>query len=348
MYNQKFINLDQYKDAISKLRKPIAKSKDLENDFRYWTDFVMSEVSSLLGVIDSDLLVYTTLDSNLQEIASKTLRKNAGVYQGAVVAINKRGEITAMVGGTNYTESQFNRVLAMRQPGSTFKPVVYLLALENGMTPGSTVIDSEFGIGDYNPKNYKEKYYGEMTLADAFAKSANSVPLKLSYKWGLDNVLKMASRLGVGSKLRDDYSTVLGTSEMTLLDLTTMYATIWNNGYSMHSFAVTKIMTPTGKVLYSRRPSDPIKLLKEETVNYMTSLLRGVVENGTGRKAYAKGITIGGKTGTSSEYRDAWFVGATDRQTIGVWIGNDNFTPMKNVTGGSIPANVFREIVIAR
>jgi penicillin-binding protein 1A len=155
----------------------------------------------------------------------------------------------------------------------------------------------------------------------------------------------MAARLGVGSKLRRDYSTVLGTSEMTLLDLTTMYGAIWNDGFSMRPYSIVKITAPDGRVLYSRKPSDPIRLLGESTVKYMTELLADVVKNGTGRRANVPGKTIGGKTGTSSNYRDAWFVGATKDRTIGVWIGNDDFTPMDNVTGGAIPADIFKEIV---
>jgi penicillin-binding protein 1A len=347
MYKQKMITKDQLMGAISSLKKPSGNKRKPVKDLRYWTDFVMSEVNSRIGNnITTDLYVYTTIDSDLQYIASDQLRDGVNGHQGAVVAINRLGEIVTMVGGTDYGESQFNRVIAMRQPGSTFKPVIYLVALENGMNPQNIVEDSAFAIGDYNPRNYNEKYYGPLTLSDAFAKSVNSVPLKLTAQWGLDSVLSMASRLGVGSKLRRDYSTVLGSSEMTLLDLTTMYATIWNNGYSMHPFSIRKITTPNGKILYSRKPSDPMKLLKDQTVTYMTDLLGNVIKNGTGKKAYVPGKTIGGKTGTSDSYRDAWFIGSTNNLTIGIWVGNDNFAPMDNITGGSLPADIFREILL--
>jgi penicillin-binding protein 1A len=346
MFRQGVVSRKQYDSAVSELKRPVASAKTVRNDLRYWTDFVMDEVRSRLGdKVYSDLFVWTTLDADLQGSASEILKKNAKKYQGAVVAVNRKGEIVAMVGGTDYGQSQFNRALAMRQPGSTFKPAIYLVALENGMTPMDIVEDSAFAIGDYNPKNYNEKYYGEITLAEAFAKSVNSVPLKLTAQWGLDSVLKMAARLGVGSKLRRDYSTVLGTSEMTLLDLTTMYAAIWNNGFSMRPYSIVKITTPDGKVLYSRKPSDSIKLLGDDTVKYMTELLADVIGGGTGRRARVPGKTIGGKTGTSSNYRDAWFVGATNAMTIGVWIGNDDFTPMGDITGGTIPADIFKQIV---
>jgi penicillin-binding protein 1A len=346
MLKQGAITKRQYDDALPKLKKPSEESKSSRNDLRYWTDFVMDEVNSRLGdKIENDLFVWTTLDVDLQGAASEQLRKFAGNYQGAVLVVNKDGEITAMVGGTNYEQSQFNRALAMRQPGSTFKPIVYLVALENGMTPNMMVEDSAFAIGDYNPKNYNEKYYGQMTLADAFAKSVNSVPLKLTAQFGLNGVLSMAARLGGGSKLRRDYSTVLGSSEMTLLDLTTIYATIWNNGYSLRPFAITKITTSDGRVLYERKPSASVKLLNDGTIGYMTEMLADVVKFGTGRRANVPGKTIGGKTGTSSNYRDAWFVGATKDMTIGIWLGNDDFTPMNDITGGTIPADIFKGII---
>jgi len=346
MLKQGMIKRAEYDKAVGELKRPVGHAKNIKNDLRYWTDYVMDEVRSVMGDnVEYDLYVWTTLDSDLQNAASDKLRANAADHQGAVVAINKNGEIIAMVGGTNYVESQFNRALAMRQPGSAFKPTVYLVALENGMTPGMIVEDSAFSIGDYNPKNYNEKYYGNITMAEAFAKSVNSVPLKLTAEYGLDNVLRMAARLGVGSKLRRDYSTVLGASEMTLLDMTTMYATIWNNGYSMKPFSILKITSPHGKELYVRSPGEPLRLLGDDTVKYMTEMLADVVKSGTGKRAYAAGKTLGGKTGTSSGYRDAWFIGRTNDMTVGVWIGNDNFTPMDNITGGQIPADVFRAIV---
>ena len=346
MFRQGMINKDQLLSAASKLRKPQVKESNFNSDFRYWTDFAMDNALSQIGSnIKNDIYVYTTLDADLQKSAAASLRAKASGHQGAIVAINRKGEIVAMVGGMDYQQSQFNRALAMRQPGSTFKPAVYLVAIESGMNPSDMVEDSAFAIGDYNPKNYNEKYYGSLSLADAFAKSVNSVPLKLTYQFGLDNVLSMAARLGVGAKLRRDYSTVLGTSEMTPLDLTTMYATIWNGGYSMHPFAIRKITTSDGKILYDRKPSDPIKLLKDETVSQMKELLYDVVRNGTGRRAFVSGKTIGGKTGTSANYRDAWFVGATSDLTIGIWVGNDDYSPMDDITGGSLPAEIFKNII---
>jgi len=347
MYRQKMITRAEFEQAIKEIRRPPTPAARLAtNDMRYFTDFVLSEVNSRLGAnIDQDLLVWTTLDVKLQNKAADALRARAGTYQGAIVAINRDGEIKAMVGGRNYAESQFNRATAPRQPASAFKTVAFLVALENGMTPTDIVNDSEFSIGDYNPRNFNERYFGDITLSEAFARSVNSVPLKLAAEYGLDTVLSMAARLGVGTRLRRDFSTVLGASEITLLDITTMYASIWNDGFSLRPFSIIKITNTGGRVLYERKPSDQIKLLRAQTVEHMTKLLADVTRTGTGRRANVPGVTIGGKTGTSNNTRDAWFIGGTNNMTVGVWIGNDDFTPMSGITGGTIPAEIFRTVV---
>lgn len=343
MARQGYITQAQADAAIKKL-KPAIQTAD-KNMYRYWTDFVRDEVESRMGEISQDLYVYTTLDTNLQKKVALSLSKNIGEYQGAIVAIARDGGMLAMVGGDNYQVSQFNRATAMRQPGSAFKPVVYLVALENGMTPESYVNDSPFSIGDYNPKNYDERYYGGITLATAFAKSVNSVPLKLTKEYGIDEVLNMASRLGVGSNLKREYSTVLGASEMSLVDLTTIYSVIWNDGKSVHPYAITKIKDAGGTVLYSRDPSEVITVLQPQTVEYMKQLLYEVVTKGTGKRAYTSNV-LGGKTGTSNDNRDAWFVGATNDYVMGVWVGHDDSRPMDSkITGGTLPATIFHDIV---
>lgn len=343
MVRQGYVTLDDARAAAREMG-PAIPAPDT-NIYRYWTDYVLDEVHSRIGVMDSDLVVHTTLDRNLQERVAAILPSHVDLYQGAVVAMTSSGALRAMVGGTDYQTSQFNRATTMRQPGSAFKPVVYLVALEHDMTPETYVNDSPFAIGDYNPKNYNARYYGDITLATAFAKSVNSVPLKLTETYGIDSVLDMASRLGVGTKLRREYSTVLGASEMSLIDLTTIYAVIWNDGASVRPYSITKITDPRGNTLYERNPSDALQVLQPQTVEYMTELLSDVVVRGTGRRANADGV-LGGKTGTSNDNRDAWFVGATSDWVIGVWVGNDDFTPMSSkVTGGTIPAEIFHDIV---
>jgi penicillin-binding protein 1A len=344
MAKQGYITLAQAQSASAQL-KPATVKQD-KNVYRYWTDFVMDEVESRIGDISDDLYVYTTIDTHLQDQVATVLSANVDKYQGAIVAIARDGAIQSMVGGDDYQISQFNRVLAPRQPGSAFKPVVYLVALENGMTPESYVNDSPFSIGDYNPKNYDERYYGGINLATAFAKSVNSVPLKLTKEYGIDTVLNMASRLGVGGKLRREYSTVLGASEMSLLDLTTIYSVIWNDGKSVHPYSIYKIRDANGNVIYERNPSDEMTVLQPQTVEYMKQLLYEVVTKGTGKRAYTPKV-FGGKTGTSNDNRDAWFIGATADYVMGVWVGNDDNTPMSNKTvGGTLPATIFHDIVV--
>lgn len=344
MVRQKYITLDVARAAAAQL-KPATGVRDT-NIYRYWTDYVMEELESVIGNVNSDIYVHTTLNRRLQEQVAAVLPKRTGAYQGAVLAMSRDGALRAMAGGADYQASQFNRTLAKRQPGSAFKPVVYLMALENGLTPESYVNDSPFSVGDYNPKNYNEHYYGDIPLSVAFAKSVNSVPVKLTKIYGIDSVLNMAGRLGVGTKLKREYSTVLGGSEMTLLDLTNMYAVIWNNGVSVHPYSITKITKSNGDILYERNPSDPIQVLQSGTVAAMTELLADVVApGGTGHRAMAPGV-LGGKTGTSNDNRDAWFIGATDKNIIGVWVGNDDFSPMSSkVTGGTIAAEIFHDIV---
>jgi len=344
MVRQGYIDLDTARKAATQL-KPAAPTNDT-NIYRYWTDFVTEELASRIGSMETDLYIYTTLDTKLQNKLNNVVRNHLTEYQGASVALDRDGAIRAMVGGTDYQSSQFNRATARRQPGSAFKPVVYLVALENGMTPTDIVTDSQFSVGDYNPKNYNEKYYGDISLATAFAKSVNSVPIKLTAKYGLNSVLDMAARMGVGARLNREYSTVLGASEMSLVDLTTIYAVIFNNGMSVHPYSITKITTANGEILYERNPSETIRILSPETVEHITHLLSDVVAvGGTGHRALADGV-IGGKTGTSNNNRDAWFVGATDKIVLGVWVGNDDFSPMSpKITGGTIPAEIFHDAI---
>lgn len=344
MVRQGYIDINTARIAAQTM-KPATAGGDT-NIYRYWTDFVMDELKSRIGEFESDMYVYTTMDKSLQDYVAQTLSEKVEPYQGAVIAMTTDGALRAMSGGVNYQTSQFNRAIAPRQPGSSFKPVVYLVALEHGMDPNTYVNDSPFAIGDYNPKNYNEKYYGDITLATAFAKSVNSVPLKLTNEYGIDSILDMAGRLGVGTKLRREYSTVLGASEMSLLDLTNIYAVIWNNGFSVRPYSITKVTDTSGNIIYERNPSEPIQVLQPYTVEKMTELLADVVApGGTGGRARAPGV-MGGKTGTSNGNRDAWFVGANKKLVIGVWMGNDDFTPMNSkITGGTVPAEIFKKII---
>ncbi len=343
MVRQGYISLNDARIAAKQLGP--AKRMTDTNLYRYWTDYVLDEVKSTIGNPTTDIKVYTTLDSEYQDSISDIIENKSGDYQGAAIAMDKDGALSVMVGGKNYQDSQFNRTLALRQPGSTFKSVVYLVALENGYTPQDVVTDTKFAIGDYSPDNYNQRYYGQISLATAFAKSVNSIPLQLTKEFGIDEVLNMTARLGGGGDLRREYSTVLGSSEMSLLGLTTMYNVVWNDGQSVRPYSIAKITDLKNRVIFERNPSEPLQVLNPITVDYMKGMLKDVVKSGTGKRANAQNV-IGGKTGTSNQNRDAWFIGATDDMTLGVWVGNDDFTPMKNdVVGGTLPAEIFRNSI---
>lgn len=352
MLDQKYISEGAHRAAMNDIENFRPRIRPDENIYRYFAEYVVDDVRSRFGNnITSDMIVHTTLDSRLQQRAASAVVKNVAgaasrnVTQGAAVALDKDGAIRAMVGGLDYQASQFNRTTALRQPGSAFKSVVYLVALERGMSPSDIVMDEPFGIGDYNPRNFNDKFYGEISLSIAFARSVNSVPLKLAREYGLGNVLGMASRMGVGTRLRREYSTILGASEMTLVELTTLHAVIFNGGHSVIPYAINFITDSFDNVLHKRTPSAQVQLLGERTVVEMNKMLADVVRTGTGRRAQAGGKTRGGKTGTSQNSRDAWFIGATHDLTIGVWVGNDDDSPTAGITGGQLPAEIFKSIV---
>ncbi len=353
MLKEKYISESDYNKAILDLLKPIYKRPD-SNVHRYFTDYVYDDLISRIGKIpDTDVIVWTTLDSKMQRKIDSVINnkikesKDKNVSQSAVVAMNKNGAISAMVGGVDYQKSQFNRVLALRQPGSLFKVLVYLLAFENGYNPDDLVIDEPYSVEDYSPRNYNNKYYGEIKLKEAFARSVNSVPLKLAEEFGIGKVLKMAARFGVGTDIKREYATILGSSEMTLLDLTKMYAILANHGYDVRPYAIEKVMTEDGKIIYENISEKKDKIY-DESVDKNVSLLLGEVVNapyGTGKRAKVDGI-LGGKTGTSTDNRDAWFVGFTNDLVMGVWVGNDSNEPMNNITGGGLPAMIFSDILM--
>jgi penicillin-binding protein 1A len=251
-----------------------------------------------------------------------------------------------MVGGRSYKGSQFNRVTkAKRQPGSAFKPFVYLTAIEQGYTPRSVEVDEPVRIGNWQPDNYRHKYLGRVTLETAFAQSLNTVAAKLAYDVGPDRVAETAHRLGISSKLGTDVSLALGTSEVSLLELTTAFAPFANGGELVAPHVVTRISTRDGEVLYERVGSGLGKVVTDYDLGAMNTLFRSVVYSGTAKKAGFANMDIGGKTGTSQNYRDAWFVGFTPYLIAGVWLGNDDNAPTKNVTGGSLPAVIWRDVM---
>jgi penicillin-binding protein 1A len=330
-----------------------ALSMQAETARSYWSgsqhyvaDMVMKRVPALVGNIDQDLVVETTLDMRLQDKASRIIRDTTGengangnVGQGALVAISASGEIRALVGGRDYGESQFNRaVYARRQPGSAFKPILYLAALEAGRTPESLRMDTRLRIGNWTPENYDRKYRGEVTLRTALADSLNTVAAQLVMEVGPKTVVETAHRLGIRTELTRNASIALGTSEVPLIELATAYAPFANGGYRVTPWLIERIRTRAGKVLYQRKPIEMVQVVRPRELAMMNDMLIEAVRNGTGRSAKLAGWQFAGKTGTTQNSRDALFVGYTADMVAAVWYGNDDGSPMKKVTGGTLPA----------
>lgn len=319
---------------------------------RYYADWVMAQIGDYVGRIDSDLTVVTTLDSRLQNIAEDELvailaeeGARRGADQAAFVALTPDGAVRAMVGGRDYVESQFNRSSqALRQPGSAFKVFVYLAAMEAGWRPDDRMADAPVAVGDWQPQNYDERYYGDVTLREGFARSLNSVSVRLTEQVGREQVAEAARRLGITSDLEVAPSLALGASEVTLIELTNAYATFANGGRGVWPFGILEIRDVTGRVLYRRRGEGPGPLIGAYNVDQMTNMMTASVEWGTG-KAAKIGRPAAGKTGTSQEFRDAWFIGFTRELVAGAWFGNDDGRPMTRVTGGGLPAKLWARVM---
>ncbi len=321
---------------------------------RHFADWVLEQVPGFVGTPQRDLTVVTTLDARLQTLAEEKLAAlltadgaAAGASQGALVALAPDGAVRAMVGGRDYGSSQFNRVTqALRQPGSAFKLFVYLAGLEAGLGPNSRMVDGPLAIGDWRPGNYSNTFAGEMSLRQALARSVNTVAVQVSERAGRNRVISAARRLGITSDLHDGPSIALGTAEVTLLELTQAYATLANAGEGVWSYAIAEVRDDRGEVLYRRAGSGPGVVLAPGVVSAITDMLGAVIAEGTGRAADI-GRPAAGKTGTSQDYRDAWFVGFSAELATGVWLGNDDGTVMNKVTGGGLPARLWREFMAA-
>jgi penicillin-binding protein 1A len=309
----------------------------------WFADWVAEQSQAVLAP-DADAVLRTTLDSRAQAVAENRLGAlldgpgaAAGVGQGAVVIIDAAsGAVRAMVGGRNFRGSPFNRaVLARRQPGSSFKPFVWLTALETGMNPDDTVLDGPIHIGTWSPVNFERRYAGEITLEQALAQSANTASVRLLMQsGGAKAVAATAARLGIAGKLPKDASLALGTGEVGLLELTAAYAPFFNGGSRV---------TPYG---LDRVAHQPEPVIEPEHAAMMARMLTAVVRNGTGQPAKVPGRVVAGKTGTTQDFRDAWFIGCVKGTLIGIWLGNDDNVPMKGVMGGGLPARLFHDIAV--
>jgi penicillin-binding protein 1A len=309
----------------------------------WFADYVADQAQSVLQP-DKDATVRTTLDSRIQVTAETrlaTLLDGPGaavaVSEGAVVVLDAgTGAIRAMVGGRDYRDSPYNRAtLARRQPGSAFKPFVWLSALEKGKRPDDTVLDAPIHIGHWSPTDFEHRYLGEITLEEALAQSINTASVRLLLNSGGPSVVAaVAARLGISDRLPNDASLALGTGEVGLLELTASYAPFCNGGLRVVPFGLEQAAHPPERVI------DP------EQAAMMSRMLGAVVSRGTGRPAAVPGRLVIGKTGTTQDSRDAWFIGCVDSELIGVWMGNDDNAPMKAVMGGGLPARLFHDIAV--
>ena len=261
--------------------------------------------------------------------------------------LDKQGAIKAIVGGVNYEKSQFNRAIqALRQPGSSFKPFVYLTALENGFYPDDVVNDSPINIRGWKPENYDKKYHGEVTLTEALKDSLNLATINLANAVGRDKIIKTARRMGISTPMENTPALALGAFEVKVLDMAVAYASIANGGYEVWPYAIQEIYTKDGYQLYMREQDEPNQILDEDAVEDLTQMLEEVLDSGTGKRAKLP-FFAAGKTGTTQDYRDAWFVGFTDDYVAAVWVGNDDNSPMKGITGGTLPAQIWKEVMLA-
>jgi penicillin-binding protein 1A len=309
----------------------------------------MDALNDALGHVDEDIVVQTTIDAGLQASAEKTLTEElaqkgdkSGVAQGALVAMTPDGAVRALVGGRNYADSQFNRaVAAKRQPGSAFKPFVYLTALEHGLTPDTVREDKPISVKGWQPENYNHEYFGAVTLSKALALSLNTVSVRLTLEVTPMAVVRTAYRLGITSKLEPNASIALGTSEVSILELVSAYAPFANGGYALIPRVIERITATNGKLLYARNIQQFGRIIEARNVAMMNSMMAETLTIGTAQRAALPGWPAAGKTGTSQDFRDAWFIGYTAHLVTGVWLGNDDGTPTRHVTGGSLPVEVW-------
>jgi penicillin-binding protein 1A len=315
----------------------------------YVADWVMDAVDDLIGRVEADIVVETSIDPLLQTAAERSLDDvlaqkgdKLDVGQGALVAMTPDGVVRALVGGRNYAESQFNRAIAARrQPGSAFKPFVYLTALEHGLTPDTVREDKPISVQGWRPENYEREYLGPVTLTQALASSLNTVSVRLTMEVGPSAVVRTAYRLGVESKLEPNASIALGTSEVSVIELVSAYATFANGGLAVAPHVVERIRSADGKALYTRSTLALGRIVDARYVAMMNAMMRETLVSGTARRADLPGWLAAGKTGTSQDFRDAWFIGYTARLVTGVWLGNDDNSPTKRAVGGGLPVEIW-------
>jgi penicillin-binding protein 1A len=339
-------------------RQPVRVSTTMPNqNAQYFIDYIDQQVRTLIPEPEQDLVVQTTLDLSAQADAERSVRgvlagpaAARGVQQAALVALDGQGRIRAYVGGADYGQSQYDRAsLAERQAGSSFKPFVYLTAMEAGHTPQEMTVDEPISIGAWQPRDFDGRYLGPMTLETALAQSINTVAARLANQVGTVNVAQTAHRLGIVSPIQTAPSMALGAVEVNPIEMAQAYAAFSNGGYLTRAYGIERIQTTTGQVLYDHDLAPPprAQVIGQPALSEMVEMMREVVAAGTGTRAAVHGFDIAGKTGTTSDYRDAWFIGYSGDFTTAVWVGRDDNTPMRAVTGGGPPAEIWHDFMAA-
>ena len=350
MKKYKFISENEYNKALN---LPLGNGQQYRvTGGKHFAQYVYDMVNNYVGERNEDVVVMTTLDQKLQENAEKILRekivaaKDKNVTEGALVILDKTGAIKAMVGGVDYNRSQFNRaVQAKRQAGSAFKPFVYLTALQLGFTPASIITDEPVTIGKWKPENYTKRYYGNVSLTYALAHSLNAATVLLSKELYLKDIAANAHKMGITTDLSLTPSMVLGTNGVRVVDMAAAYATIANGGYQVQPHAINEIATHDGRQIYLRQNGKANRILDANDVLNLTQMMEAVINQGTGHNAKLP-IFAAGKTGTTQNYRDAWFIGWTNKYIAAVWVGNDNDKPMNKVGGGNLPAEIWHDVMM--
>ncbi len=320
---------------------------------KYFTDWIVEQLQNTLGVINQDLTVVTTIDKNLQLYSEKIIREKTNVLksqfklnQAALIVLSRDGAVKVMIGGRDYSKSQFNRAVnAKRQPGSAFKPFVYLSALEAGMLSNDIVEDKPINIDGWKPRNFSNNYKGTVTLEEALSQSINTVAVRVAGEVGIDSIIEVARRFGITSPLTKDLSLALGTSEVSLLELTSAYVPFANGGNAIIPYGIKEIINTNRKIIYKREGSGLGSIILAPHLKSINKMLKRTVIDGTGRFARID-RPVAAKTGTSQNFRDAWFVGYSSDFISGVWVGNDDGSGMKGVTGGTVPAKIWKDVML--
>jgi len=353
MAGQKFITGDAERYALA---HPARAVKPAGSDsVNYVADWVMDAVDDLVGRFDQDIVVETSIDPALQGAAERALSEalaqkgeKLNIGEGALVAMTPDGVVRALVGGKSYADSQFNRgIAAKRQPGSAFKPFVYLTALEHGLTPDTVRDDAPISVKGWKPENYEHEYMGPVTLTQALANSLNTVSVRLTLEVGPAAVIRTAYRLGINSMLEPNASIALGTSEVSVLELVSAYTAFANGGFAVSPHVIERVHGTDGKALYTRATQNLGRIVDARYVAMMNAMLHETLVGGTARKADLPGWPAAGKTGTSQDFRDAWFIGYTSHLVTGIWLGNDDNTPTRKATGGGLPVEIWSRVMKA-